>query len=98
NVSGDKMLLCEVTGERRTRTAVANAVAAAIYKKRLKTATPADLIFPVHCRNSFRELLAAAGLRVNAQGFQRNLKSVRATSISTGILKGLNLMVVARNA
>ena len=48
----------------------------------------------------FRELLKAAGLLENAQGFQRNLKSVRATSISTSLLNNpeLNLMAVARNS
>jgi hypothetical protein len=100
NVAGDKLLLCEVSGKRGTRTIVANAVAAVIYERRLRVATPADLIFPHSCRDGFREILIAAGLRENAQGFMRNRKSVRATSISTALLQNpeLNLTVVARNA
>jgi hypothetical protein len=75
-------------------------VAAAIYERRLKHAQPTDLIFPHGCRNGFRELLKAARLRDNAQGFRRNLKSVRATSISTALLNNpnLNLTVLARNS
>jgi hypothetical protein len=57
-------------------------------------------IFPHHSADAFRELLKAAGLRENEQGFERNLKSIRATSISTFLLDNpeVNLMVVARNA
>jgi hypothetical protein len=99
NASGDKLLLCEVTGKRGTRTVVGNAIAALIYERRLKNAKPADLMFPHHCRDGFRELLLEAGLR-EQEGFTRNLKSVRATSISTALLQNpeLNLTVVARNA
>jgi integrase len=100
NQDGDKMLLCEVSGKRGVRRPVTNAVAAAIYERRLKGVQPTDLIFPHGCRNGFRELLKAAGLRDNAQGFRRNLKSVRATSISTALLNNpnLNLTVLARNS
>jgi site-specific recombinase XerD len=97
---GDELLLCEVTGKRGTRTAVAHALAAWIYKERLKVARPGDLIFPHHCRDAFRELLRAADLLTDAQGFRRNLKSVRATAISMRLLDNpeLNLTVIARNA
>jgi integrase len=100
NANGDRMLLAEVSGKRGTRTVVANAVAAEIYTNRLQHSQPGDKIFKQHCRDGFRELLEAAGLRTNDQGFTRNLKSVRATSISTALLNNpeLNLIVVARNA
>jgi integrase len=100
NRDGDKLLLCEVSGKRGTRTAVANALAATVYENRLKNAKPSDLMFPNHCKDAFRELLEAAGLRTDERGFTRNLKSLRATSISTRLLENpeLNLAVVARNA
>ncbi len=81
NTDGDPMLLCEVTGKRGTRTIVAQQPAAEVYERRLKNAQPQALIFPKHCRDGFRELLEAAGLRTDARGFTRNLKSMRATSI-----------------
>jgi hypothetical protein len=100
NTDGDQLLLCEVTGKRGTHTAVADGTAAFIYEQRRQKAQPTDLIFPHHCRNTFRELLIAADLRENAQGFQRNLRSVRVTSISHKLLDQpeLNLVTVARNA
>jgi hypothetical protein len=62
--------------------------------------TVSDLIFPNQCTDAFRELLIAAGLREDQHGFTRNLKSIRATSISRKILENpdLNLQVIARNA
>lgn len=94
------MLLCEVTGKRGTRTAVAQALAADVYEGRLKNAKLNDLMFRNHCRDAFRELLDAAGLREDSRGFKRNLKSIRATAISSFILQNpdLNLAVIARNA
>lgn len=57
-------------------------------------------MFPHHCRDGFRELLIAADLHEDHFGFTRNLKSMRATAISTRILENptLNLAVIARNA
>jgi hypothetical protein len=101
NPDGDKMLLCEVTGKRGTRTVVAQAPAAWVFEERAKSADdPSDLIFPSHCRDAFRELLIAAELRTDAQGFERNLKSMRATAISLMLLENpdINLTMVARNA
>jgi hypothetical protein len=101
NTDHDQLLLCEVSGKHGTRTCVANGTAAFIHEQRLQRGhAPTDLIFPHHCRNTFRGILTAAGLRENAQGFRRNLKSIRCTSISNALLNNpeLNLMVVARNS
>jgi hypothetical protein len=100
NRDGDELLLCEVTGKRGTRTVVADIGAVDIYRQRLESAKPDDLIFPAHCRDAFRELLIAADLRKDHNGFTRNLKSLRATAISRRILESpeLNLQIIARNA
>jgi len=100
NADGDKMLLCEVTGKHGTRTVVALRGAAWVYERRMKQYDPTGLLFPEHSRDAFRELLIAAGLREDAFGFERNLKSLRATSISFRLLDNpeMNLQIVARNA
>jgi integrase len=102
NSDGDKMLLCEVSGKRGVRTVVALLGAASVYERRLKQAKDTDaLLFPEHHRDTFRELLEAAGLRRDPKsGFDRNLKSLRATAISFRILNSpdLNLQIIARNA
>lgn len=49
-------------------------------------------------RDGFRELLIAAGLRTDAFGNTRNLKSLRATAISFKLLDGVDIFLVARNA
>ena len=102
NSDGDKILLCEVSGKRGVRTVVALVGAAAVYERRLKRAKDQDaLIFPEHHRDAFRELLEAAHLRKDPKsGFERNYKSLRATSISFRILNNpdLNLQIIARNA
>lgn len=102
NSDGDKMLLCEVSGKRGTRDVVALLGAASVYERRLKRAKDQDaLIFPEHHRDAFRELLEAAHLRKDPKsGFERNYKSLRATSISFRILNNpdLNLQIIARNA
>ena len=60
------------------------------------------LIFPVHHREAFTELLKAADLHIDKRTrFERNFKSLRATSISFEILRGApspNLLMIARNA
>jgi hypothetical protein len=104
NAEGDKMLLCEVTGKRGTRTVVARRGAAWIYEKRLVQAEGAGaatgLVFPQRSTDALRELLVAASLRRDNFGFRRNMKSLRATSISFQLLDqpDLNLQVIARNA
>ena len=100
NSDGEKILLAEVTGKTGTRTMVGMPGAASVVERRRKGKDPNDLVFPEHHRDSFRELLDAAGLLKDAKGFQRNMKSLRATSISFRILKNpeLNLTVLARNA
>jgi integrase len=95
-------LVAQVTGKRGTRTLVAPAEAAITISSRQErlNASPDDLVFPVHHRDGFHELLVAAGLDVNAQGYTRNLKSLRCTGISFRILesKNPNLLMIARNA
>jgi len=61
---------------------------------------PDDPIFQEHHRDSFRELLIAAGLRTDAFGFQRNLKSLRSTALMMRIKQNprINLKLLADNA
>lgn len=100
NADGDKILIAEMTGKVGTRTMVGMAGAASVIERRRKAKSPNDLVFPEHHRDAFRELLEAAGLLTDARGFQRNMKSLRATSISLRILNNpeLNLTLLARNA
>lgn len=104
NTQKQQKLLAQVTGKRGTRDIVAGADAASIYAVRLKRAKgdlDALIFNGQHHRDSFRELLKAAKLHRDAQGFARNFKSLRATSISFAVLDGgkqANLMMIARNA
>jgi hypothetical protein len=100
NVDGDKMLLCEVTGKRGTRTVVALSGAATVYERRLKRAKVTDKMWNEHHKDAFAELLEEAGLRKDAYGFLRTMKSLRSTAISLRILNqpDLNLTWIARNA
>jgi integrase len=97
-------VVAQVTGKRGTRTLVAPKEAATIFRNRKKRLLPTvgntNRIFPTHHRDAFRELLIAAKLRTNAQGYTRNLKSLRCTGISFRILesKNPNLLMIARNA
>jgi hypothetical protein len=101
NKDGDEMLLCEVRGKRGVRTCVARADAAAVYRQRNERFKPKpdDLMFSEKHTDAFRELLIAANLRTDANGFERNLKSVRATAVSHMLLQNphLNLTLLARN-
>jgi integrase len=90
-----------VSGKTGTRTVVAPREAGSILDSRQGRldAADTDLIFPHHVRDAFRELLLAAKLRTNAQGFPRNLKSLRCTAISFRVLQSPeNLLAIARNA
>ena len=102
NKDEDTYLVCEVTGKRGTRTCVTRTNCAVIYEQRVERLNPEpdDLVFEHHSRDAFRELLVAAKLRTDARGFERNLKSIRATAISHMLLfnKNVNLLMVARNA
>jgi integrase len=96
-------LIAQVTGKRGTRTFVAPVHAMRIVKERLeRLGEQPDLserVFPVHHRDAFRELPKAASLYRDAQGFTRNMKSLRATAISFRLLEpNANILVVARNA
>jgi integrase len=98
-----KVLRAHVTGKTGPRTLKAPAEAGRIVLARLKQfkATPEQRIFPGRQHQAFRTLLIAAGLLTNADGFERNLKSLRATAISFRILKGRpkpDLIGIARNA
>lgn len=95
-------LLVSLTGKRGTRTSVSTHEAAKVVKdranaRRLTLESP-ELVFPVHHRDAFRELLIAANLRTDDAGFPRNLKSLRATGISFRLLEpNPNLLAIARN-
>ena len=85
------------------RTVVGRAAAAKIFKQRKKNADddPNALVFPIHYREAFTELLKAANLHIDQRTkFQRNFKSLRATAISFRILESEqpNLLMIARNA
>lgn len=60
----------------------------------------ADTLFAEHHRDGFRELLTAAGLRTDAEGRLRNLKSLRCTALAFRILQNprINLTLLARQA
>lgn len=102
NKDGEQMLIIELRrGKRGGRTVVATREAASIYQSRFKAAPePTAFIFPTRRVDAFRELLEASGLRTNDEGFPRNLKSLRATSISARILDNpdLNPLFISRNA
>ncbi len=106
NSDGDKFLLCEVDGKSGIRTVVAQRSAANVFARRRREASDKDgLIFPRKSTDALRELLVAANLRVDASGFRRNMKSLRATSISFGLLRASretgrapDLLAIARNA
>jgi hypothetical protein len=99
NTQRIKILICEVQGKRGIRTSIGRRAAAVIYERRAKTAQPEDVIFPVHHREAFTELLKAANLHVDARsGFTRNFKSLRCTAISFAVLRGTDLLWIARNA
>ena len=100
-----KVLTAVVTGKRGTRTIKAPASAGKLVALRQAYLGPkpdlAQLVFPVHHREAFKELLKAANLYADHAGFTRNLKSLRATAISFRILQGRptpNLLAIARNA
>lgn len=98
-----RVLTARVSGKRGTRTIKAPPEAGRIVSFRLSLfkAPPEQRIFLTRQNDSFRELLKAAGLLTNAEGFERNLKSLRATAISFRILLGRptpNLLAIARNA
>jgi integrase len=84
NAAKQPILVAHVTGKRGTRTIVAPAEALAIINRRRTEDT--HLVFSQHHRDAFRELLIAAGLYRDSQGFTRNYKSLRATSISFKLL------------
>jgi integrase len=97
------VLTAHVTGKRGARTIKAPAAAGRLVAARRARFKPAAeaLVFPVHHREGFKELLKAAKLYRDSAGFTRNLKSLRATAISFRILQGRptpNLLAIARNA
>jgi hypothetical protein len=93
-------LIIDVKGKRGHRTAVARDEAARIFARRCGGLKPPDKLWKHAQRDGFRELLIASGLRTDAFGNARNLKSLRATSISLFILDNpkVNLEVIAKNA
>jgi integrase len=94
-------LVINVKGKTGHRNVVAGGFAPIVFESRRQGRKPTDLLWPVHQRDAFRELLIAAGLRTDVFGHTRNLKSIRATAISFRILAQAptpNLLLIARNA
>lgn len=107
NKKNDWVLVAEVKGKRGIRTVIGRHEAAKVYDDRLHGLYEATkdlnaLVFPIHHREAFTELLKAAGLhRDSRDGFERNFKSLRCTAISFAVLRGApnpNLLLIARNA
>lgn len=103
NKKRQPILICQVQGKRGGRTVIGRTTAARIFQERVEdSASLDDLIFPIHHRDAFTELLKAADLHVDKRTkFERNFKSLRATAISFEILRGApspNLLMIARNA
>jgi integrase len=94
---GELELVVELRGKRGHRVAIGAGEAAAIVKRRSTNHDPADLVFPDNRRAAFKHLLKAAKLYRDADGFSRNLKSLRSTGISFRILAGDDLLMIARN-
>lgn len=103
-----RFLTIEMSGKKRLRRAVTTADAVAVYERRLATVKAAGgdethNIFPINRHAAFRSLLEAAGLLTLVEAgktFERNLKSVRCTSISFFLIDHpeVNLQIVADNA
>jgi len=103
NDSGDEMLSCRLRrGKVGGRPVITTRGAVEVYRRRLKEAggDVSAFIFPRRHKDGFASLLEAAGLRFNEEGFVRNLKSMRASSISGTLLRNpdANLWAVSRNA
>jgi hypothetical protein len=81
-----EILVADVRGKRGQRTIVAPPEAAQIIKQRQGSEGDA-LVFPEHHKDGFRELLEAAKLYRDHQGFTRNMKSLRATAISFRVMQ-----------
>jgi integrase len=94
-------LFIDVIGKQGHREAVAGGGAVDVFERRAEGLKPHDRLWKFSQRDGFRELLKAAGLRTDAFGNERNLKSLRATAISFKILDGAphpDLLMIARNA
>lgn len=91
----------DAVGKRGHRTVIVGGAAADFLEQRAKGLKPSERLWPHSQRDGFRELLMAAGLRHDAFGNTRNMKSLRATGISFRILAGApspNLLLIARQA
>jgi hypothetical protein len=103
NDSGDEILVCQLRqGKVGGRPVIATRGAVERYRRRFIEAgqNPNALIFPHRHKDGFARLLKEAGLRFNEEGFVRNMKSMRASSISGTLLRNpdVNLWTVSRNA
>jgi hypothetical protein len=105
NARGERVLICIARGKKHPREVVTTPSVVPIFERRLKAAggDNSNLIFPVHQRDALTELLKdeRANLYMDSDGFPRNFKSLRATSISFAILAGKpkpDLTAIARNA
>jgi hypothetical protein len=97
-----KYLEMRVVGKTGPRLSIGWSGAVAAFERQVArfALQPDDPLFREHHRDSFRELLVAAGLRTDAFGFQRNLKSLRSTALMMRIKQNprINLKLLADNA
>jgi hypothetical protein len=99
--NGEPYATLTIQGKTGHRVAIAGGKFPAVFERRAANLKAGDLLWPHTQRDAFRELLDAAGLRRDAFGVLRNLKSVRATAISLRILSQApspDLIMIARNA
>ena len=91
-----------IQGKTGNRKSIAWSGAASAYERLIKrhALKKDDLLFQEHHRDAFRELLIAAGLRTDAFGNTRNLKSLRSTGLMMRIKANprINLKLLADNA
>ena len=64
-----------------------------MFKRRSEGLKPHDRLWRTSQRDGFRELLIAVGLRYDAFGVERNLKSLRVTAISFNVSKTIFILL-----
>jgi integrase len=81
------------------RVAVSRSIAVEPFERLAAGKRPNDRLITEHHRDAFRELLEAAGLRENAFGVRRNMKSLRPTAIMHWLIAhpAINLRWLASN-
>jgi hypothetical protein len=96
-VGAQQTLRMELQGKKGFRIGYASPDAVKIYERR-KGEEGKSKLFAQHHVRAFKKLLEDANLYYDAFGNTRNYKSLRATAISFALLKGVDIIWVARNA